>query len=51
MSDAGGSGVDGSGDDAEEFNRRFNEELAAYTSREINWLIQRALQPQQPAVP
>ncbi|XP_047949287.1 uncharacterized protein LOC125195136 [Salvia hispanica] len=51
MGDAGGSSVGGSGGEAEEFSRRFNEELTAYMSREINRLIQRALQPQQPAVP
>ncbi|XP_047949257.1 uncharacterized protein LOC125195104 [Salvia hispanica] len=51
MGDAGGSGVGGSGRDADHFGRRFNEELAAYTPAEINRLIQRALQPQQPAVP
>ncbi|XP_047941349.1 uncharacterized protein LOC125188513 [Salvia hispanica] len=50
MSSGGGSDG-GSGGDAEEFERRFNEELDAHMSRGVNRLIQRALQPQQPVVP
>ncbi|XP_042051673.1 uncharacterized protein LOC121796994 [Salvia splendens] len=41
----------GSGGDADDICRRINEEVRAYTSREINRLIQAALQQQQPAVP
>ena len=36
----------GSDEDAEEFKRRLNEELDAYMSCELIWLIQRALQLQ-----
>ncbi|XP_047948874.1 uncharacterized protein LOC125194672 [Salvia hispanica] len=46
MADAGGSGGD-----VDDVRRRINEEMRAYTSGEINQLIQAALQQQQPAVP
>ena len=48
---SGGGNDGGSGGDGEEFKRRLNEEFDTYMSREVNRLIQRALQQQQPAVP
>ena len=44
MASGSGSGAGGSGSGAGDVHRRVNEELWAYTSAEINRLIQAALQ-------